>query len=70
MTKAPSLRFRGIYAARPAPFRVEIDRARELADRGGALLVDIRRDDDPALSLPGAVRIPPGPPLRHRRIMR
>ena len=56
--KPPSLRFRGVYAARPSPFRIETDRARELTD-GGALLVDIRRDNDPELALPGAVRIPP-----------
>jgi len=56
--KAPSLRFRAAYAARPSPFRIETDRAQELAE-GGALLVDIRRDDDPDLAIPGAVRIAP-----------
>ena len=58
MKKAPSLRFRAAYAARPSGFRIETDEARDLADRG-ALLVDVRRDDDTASGLPGAVRIAP-----------
>ena len=51
-------RFRAAYAARPSPFRIETDHAQRLADQG-ALLVDVRRDDDPATGLPGAVRIAP-----------
>jgi rhodanese-related sulfurtransferase len=51
-------RFRAAYAARPSPFRIETDAARELAGQG-ALLVDVRRDDDAATGLPGAVRIAP-----------
>jgi rhodanese-related sulfurtransferase len=56
--KGPSLRFRAAYAARPSPFRVEIAEALEMAE-GGALLVDVRRDEGQATVLPGAVRIAP-----------
>jgi rhodanese-related sulfurtransferase len=56
--KPLSLRFRAAYAARPTTFRIESDRARELT-AGGALLVDVRRDDDPAAGMPGAVRVSP-----------
>ena len=38
MIKAPSLRFRAVYAARPSPFRISNERALSLAD-SGALLV-------------------------------
>ena len=58
MRKGPSLRFRAVYAARPSPFRVELDEALELA-AGGALLVDVRRDAGDDTILPGAVRITP-----------
>ncbi len=45
-------------ALRLSPTRIDADRARELlAD--GAALVDVRRKDDPALTLAGALRIPP-----------
>jgi hypothetical protein len=65
--RAPSLRFRGVYAARPAPFRIEPERARELVrgggdvggGGGGALLLDIRRSDDPGTGLAGAERVAP-----------
>jgi rhodanese-related sulfurtransferase len=56
--KAPSLRFRLAYAARPAPFRIDSGEVAALTD-AGALLVDVRRDDDPAVGVPGAVRVPP-----------
>jgi rhodanese-related sulfurtransferase len=56
--KAPSLHFRAAYAARPSGYRIETEAARELTDRG-ALLVDVRRDDDTATGLPGALRIAP-----------
>jgi len=46
------------YAARPSPFRVELGDALEMAE-GGALLVDVRRDEGDATTLPGAVRIAP-----------
>lgn len=60
MAKPPSVRFgvRAAYAARPSGFRVDSDRARELTSQG-ALLVDVRRDDDPSSGLAGAVRVSP-----------
>ncbi|MEA2411871.1 MAG: hypothetical protein QOC77_2432 [Thermoleophilaceae bacterium] len=58
MSRPPSLRFRGVYAARPAPFRIDADRALELAE-GGAFLLDVRRGDDPDSGLPGAERVAP-----------
>jgi rhodanese-related sulfurtransferase len=58
VSRAPSLRFRGVYAARPAPFRIDAERALELSD-GGALLLDIRRGDDSGTGLPGAERVAP-----------
>ena len=45
-------------ALRVSSARIDPDVARELLDRG-ALLVDVRREDDPAVSIAGAVRIPP-----------
>jgi rhodanese-related sulfurtransferase len=56
--KPPSLRFRAAYAARPSGFRIETEEARDLAGRG-ALVIDIRRDDDSSTGLSGAVRIAP-----------
>jgi rhodanese-related sulfurtransferase len=56
--RPPSLRFRGVYAARPAPFRIDASRAAELAE-GGATLIDVRRGDDPGTELPGAERVAP-----------
>jgi rhodanese-related sulfurtransferase len=58
VSKGPSLRFRAAYAARSSPFRVEIDDALEMS-RQGALLVDVRRDEEGETQLPGAVRIQP-----------
>ena len=50
---------RAAFAVRPAPgFRIESDRARELA-AAGALVIDVRRDDDEATALPGAERLAP-----------
>jgi rhodanese-related sulfurtransferase len=54
----PTRRFHVPSALRPSSLRIEPERARELG-AGGALLVDVRRQDDPSPSLPGAVRIPP-----------
>jgi rhodanese-related sulfurtransferase len=54
----PTRRFHLPSATRPSPYRIEADEARELTGRG-ALLVDIRREEDPSARLPGAVRIPP-----------
>ena len=56
--RTPARRFRAAYAARPSPFRIEMDRVDELA-AGGALLVDVRRDEGDDPLLPGAVRITP-----------
>jgi MFS family permease len=56
--RAPSVRFRAFYAARPTSLRVDGDKARELV-QGGALLVDMSRGDDPDSRVPGAVRIKP-----------
>jgi rhodanese-related sulfurtransferase len=43
---------------RPSSLRIEPDRARELLE-GGAVLVDVRRQDDHTAALPGALRITP-----------
>ena len=45
-------------ALRLSPTRVDADHARRLLDTG-ATLVDVRRKDDPALTLSGSLRIPP-----------
>jgi rhodanese-related sulfurtransferase len=58
VSRAPSLRFRGVYAARPTSFRIDAERALALAD-GGAFLLDVRRGDDPGTGLPGAERVAP-----------
>jgi rhodanese-related sulfurtransferase len=54
----PTRRFHIPSAARPSPARIEVDEARELT-AAGALLVDVRREEDPSAELPGAVRIAP-----------
>jgi rhodanese-related sulfurtransferase len=58
VSRPPSLRFRGVYAARPAAFRIDADHALELAGRG-AFLLDVRRGDDTGTGLPGAERVAP-----------
>ena len=45
-------------ALRPSSLRVEPGTARALVD-DGAVLVDVRRQDDPSPAVPGAVRVPP-----------
>ncbi|MGH2996189.1 MAG: rhodanese-like domain-containing protein [Gaiellaceae bacterium] len=45
-------------AVRRSPLRIEAEAARELVD-GGALLIDVRRNDDPTAPLERALRIPP-----------
>ena len=45
-------------ALRPSPLRLESDQARVLVERG-ALLIDVRRQDDPEAAYPGAERVPP-----------
>jgi rhodanese-related sulfurtransferase len=51
-------RFHVPSALRPSSLRIEPDDAHELV-AGGALLIDVRRQDDPSPSLPDAERIPP-----------
>ena len=51
-------RFHLPSAVRPAAFRVDAATAMSLL-AGGALLVDVRRQDDPGVTLDGAVRIMP-----------
>ena len=55
---APTRRFHVPSAVRGSPARIEAATARELVAKG-ALLVDVRRKDDPAVTLEGALRIPP-----------
>jgi rhodanese-related sulfurtransferase len=54
----PTRRFHVPSALRPSSLRVDADRARALAS-DGALLIDVRRQDDESAALPGSVRIPP-----------
>jgi rhodanese-related sulfurtransferase len=51
-------RFHVPSALRPSGLRIEPDRARSLVGTG-ALLIDVRRQDDPGAALPGAQRVPP-----------
>jgi rhodanese-related sulfurtransferase len=55
---APTRRFHVPSAVRGSPARIDAAVARELV-ADGAILVDVRRLDDPAVTLDGAVRIPP-----------
>ena len=57
-TRAPTRRFHVPSAVRASPARIDPASARELLERG-AVLVDVRRHDDPAMTLAGAIRIPP-----------
>jgi rhodanese-related sulfurtransferase len=43
---------------RGSPARIDVASARELVTTG-AVLVDVRRMDDPAMTLEGALRVPP-----------
>lgn len=56
--RPPTRRFHVPSAVRGSPSRIDADVARRLV-AGGALLVDVRRLDDPAVTLEEAVRIPP-----------
>jgi rhodanese-related sulfurtransferase len=56
--RAPTRRFHVPSAVRSSPARIEPEAARELIENG-APLVDVRRQDDPAMTLAGALRIPP-----------
>jgi rhodanese-related sulfurtransferase len=55
---APTRRYHVPSAIRRSSLRIDADEARELIAQG-ALLVDVRRHEDPGLRLDGAVRIPP-----------
>jgi hypothetical protein len=54
----PTRRFHVPSAVRGSPARIDPATARDLVV-GGAALVDVRRHDDPAMSLDGALRISP-----------
>ena len=54
----PTRRFHVPSALRASPFRIDASDALALRD-GGALLIDVRRQDDSTPSLPGALRISP-----------
>jgi rhodanese-related sulfurtransferase len=56
--RAPTRRFHVPSAVRGSAARMDAATARELVVNG-ALLVDVRRKDDPAVTLEGALRIPP-----------
>jgi rhodanese-related sulfurtransferase len=60
----PTRRFHLPSAARPSPARIDPDQALELA-AAGAVLIDVRRRDDPAPSPDGALRISPDMIARH-----
>jgi rhodanese-related sulfurtransferase len=55
---APTRRFHVPSALRPSRLRIGPDVARDLV-AGGALLIDVRRQDDDRGSPPGALRIAP-----------
>jgi rhodanese-related sulfurtransferase len=54
----PTRRFHPPSALRRSPARIDPERARELTT-AGAVLIDVRRRDDPSESPPGALRISP-----------
>jgi hypothetical protein len=56
--RAPTRRFHVPSAVRGSAARIDAATARELV-ANGALLVDVRRKDDPAVTLEGALRISP-----------
>jgi hypothetical protein len=57
-SRAPTRRFHVPSAVRGSAARIDAASGRELV-ANGALLVDVRRKDDPAVTLEGALRIPP-----------
>jgi rhodanese-related sulfurtransferase len=61
---APTRRFHLPSAVRGSAARIDAATARELV-ASGALLVDVRRKDDPAVTLEGALRIPPDEMSQH-----
>lgn len=54
----PTRRFHVPSALRPSTLRIESDEARALVAQG-AVLIDVRREDDPSAVLPGSQRVPP-----------
>ncbi len=56
--RAPTRRFHLRSALRGSAARIDAATVREFV-ANGALLVDVRRKDDPAVTLEGALRIPP-----------
>ena len=54
----PTRRYHVWSALRSSSLRLEADAARELI-AGGALVIDVRRQEDPSARLDGARRIPP-----------
>jgi rhodanese-related sulfurtransferase len=57
-SRVPTRRFHVPSAVRGSPARIDPARARELV-AAGAVLVDVRRHDDPAMTLVGALRVRP-----------
>jgi rhodanese-related sulfurtransferase len=55
----PTRRFHLPSALRPSDLRIEPDEARELLAGERGLLIDVRRQDDPAQAIPGALRVTP-----------
>jgi rhodanese-related sulfurtransferase len=55
---SPTRRYHLPSALRPSALRIEAAAARSLVT-GGALLIDVRRKDDPTRSVEGATRVPP-----------
>lgn len=56
--RVPTRRFHVPSAVRGSPARIDADRAHKLVAEG-AILVDVRRLDDPAVTVEGALRITP-----------
>jgi rhodanese-related sulfurtransferase len=54
----PTRRYHLPSALRPSALRIEAAAARSLITEG-ALLIDVRRKDDPTRSVEGAIRVPP-----------
>jgi rhodanese-related sulfurtransferase len=54
----PTRRYHLPSALRPSSLRIDADAAQSLVGKG-ALLIDVRRKDDPARHLAGATRVPP-----------
>ena len=54
----PTRRYHVWSALRSSSLRLEADAARELI-AGGALVIDVRRQEDPSAQLEGARRVPP-----------